>query len=135
MDESVVEKIIDWAMIMDVCGYESLVKVIIKSSLKEARQTVRLLAKAIKAGNSEDVALYAHRLKGVAMMMGATRLSERAYQLECVDEERDMVTAVVLLEQVKDEFEKVRLFLSKDGWIEKAKKQENTKTERQLIWK
>jgi len=45
MAESVAEKIIDWAVIMDVCGYESLVKKIIKSSLKDAGQTVRLLTR------------------------------------------------------------------------------------------
>jgi len=67
------------------------------------------------------------------MTMGATRLSEKAYHLECAGEERDMVTAVVFLEQVKDEFEKVRLFLSKDDWIEIAKQEENKHVERQLI--
>lgn len=127
MDEIAAEKIIDWAMIMDVCGYEDMAKEIIKLSLKDARQTVGLLAKAVKAGNPENVALYAHRLKGVAMTMGATQLSEKAYCLECAGDKEDIEAAPLLLDDAKDEFEKVMLFLSRANWIEKAKQQNDNK--------
>jgi len=132
MDETAGKKIIDWSLLMDVCGYEDMVKKVIRLSLADAGETMMLLGKGINGGNSKNIALYAHRLRGVAMTMGASSLSQVAYDLECAGEEKDMPKAVLLIEQVKDEFEKVRRFLSEDGWIEKAKKQ-NIETERQLI--
>lgn len=115
------EKIIDWATIMDVCGYEDMVEEVIKSSMEEAGQTVGLLAKAIKTDNSADVALYAHRLKGVAMTMGATVLSKKAYRVECAGDEKDIKTAALLFNDLKDEIDKVIAFLSRADWIETAK--------------
>ncbi|MBW8039355.1 MAG: Hpt domain-containing protein [Planctomycetes bacterium] len=132
MDESTTEKIIDWATVMNVCGYESLVETIIKSGLKDARQALKLLAKAIKAANSADVALYAHRLKGVGMTMGATGLSEKAYRLECAGDEKDIETAASLLGDVEDEFEKVTTFLSESDWIEAARQQQENRQTEQL---
>ena len=107
MDESAAEKIIDWAMIMDVCGYESLVKKIIPLSLKDAGQTMKLLAKAIKACNSEDVTLYAHRLKGVAMTMGAAKLAEKTQSIECAGNEKDLVNATSAFHDLEEEAETV----------------------------
>ena len=123
MDKIISEKIIDWSKLMDVCGHESVIKEIVVISIKDVDETVGLLAEAMETGNSADVALYAHRLKGVAMTMGTHLLSERAYQLECAGNEEDMAAAVTLIEQVKEEFEKVRSFLSRADWIEIAKGQ------------
>lgn len=132
MDGHTTEKIIDWVTVMDVCGDESLVETIIKSGMKDARQALRLLAKAIEAANSADVTLYAHRLKGVAMTMGATGLSEKAYRLECAGDEKDIEKAASLLGDVEDEFEKVTTFLSESDWIETARQQQENKQVEQL---
>lgn len=118
------EKVISWAMIMDICGYEDIVEKIIKSNLKDARDTVKLLAKAIKSGCSKDIILYAHRLKGVAMTMGAVSLSDAAYRIEEIVEEKGIEPAACLFAEVQDEFEKVISFLSRSDWIEKAKRYE-----------
>ena len=132
MDESANEKTIDWSLIMDVCGYESLVMEIVALSIKDAGKSVRLLSKAIKAGKSEDVALYAHRLKGVAMTMGATRLSEKAYRFECAGDEKDIEGAALLFDDLRVETEKVISFLSRNDWMEVAKQQENSQSEKSL---
>lgn len=123
MNKVTSEKVIDWATLMDVCGDESVIKEIVTISIKDVDEAMGLLAEAIETGNSADVALYAHRLKGVAMTMGAHLLSEGAYQLECAGNKEDMAAAVTLIEQVKEEFEKVRSFLSRADWIETAKGQ------------
>ncbi len=127
MDINTTEKIIDWASAMDACGDEDTIKEIAKLFLKESKQDIKLLTKAIKAGNSVAIASHAHRLKGKAMMMGVVRLSEKACRLECAGDEKDIEVAALLFDDVKHEFEKVYSFLSRADWIEVSKQQENSK--------
>jgi HPt (histidine-containing phosphotransfer) domain-containing protein len=123
MKKNVSEKIIDRAALMDTCGYESMAEEIVKVSLGDIKQSLELLGKAIKAANSADIELYAHRLKGVAMTMGAAKLAERAYSIECAGNEEDIETAASAFDGLKEDAESVMSFLSRDDWIEEAKRQ------------
>ena len=58
------------------------------------------------------------------MTMGAVRLSETAYRIEEIVEEKGIETVAYLFEEVQDEFAKVIAFLSESDWIETAKRHE-----------
>lgn len=121
MDTKTSEKIIDWSPIIEACGDESIVQEIIAISLNDAGQSIDLLSEAITSARADDVKLYAHRLKGIAMTIGANRLSELAYSIEHAGGEKDVDTVEKAFEDVKIEFEKVRAFLARDDWMELAK--------------
>lgn len=123
MEKDTIKKVIDWASIMDVCGYESMVKEVIETNLEDGEQTLETLAELVKQNDASEVTLYAHRLKGLAMTMGAIGLSEKAYHVERAGSENDMSTAALVFGDVRDEFEKVKSFLSQDNWVEIAKRQ------------
>ena len=133
MNETTTERIIDWTMLMDICGYENMVEKIVKLSAKDAGQTSKLLTKAIKCSESKDIALYAHRLKGIAMTIGAVQLSEKTYLLECAGNEKNIDDPPLLFNDVKVELTKVLDFLSRADWMEMAKQQASEQLEKELV--
>jgi len=126
------ESIINWALIEEVCGDEDMIKDIVEIFLEDGPLCIESIADAIKAKKPADVQLYAHKLKGAASHVGAARLSQTAYQLECAARKKDMAAAASLFEDVQAEFEKVESFLSRADWIEIAKQQENKEQAKQL---
>jgi PAS domain S-box-containing protein len=121
------ESIIDWVLLTEVCGDEDVMKNIVKIFLEDGPLCIESIADAIKAKKPADIQLYAHKLKGSALHVGATRLSQTAYQLECAAREKDMVMAAPLFEDVKAELEKATSLLSEADWIETAKQQADKK--------
>lgn len=126
------KNIIDWALIAEVCGDEDVIKDIVEIFLEDGPLCIESIAGAIKAKKPADVQLYAHKLKGAASHVGAARLSQTAYQLECAARKKDMATAASIFEDVQAELEKVMSFLSRADWIETAKQQENKEQAKQL---
>ena len=114
---------IDWKAIMDVCGYEDMVNEVIRSSLEDALESARLLAEAVDSGRANDTALYAHRLKGVALVMGANRLALIAEQLEHAGEAKHLEASAPILADLQAELQQVADFLSQENWMDIAKQQ------------
>jgi HPt (histidine-containing phosphotransfer) domain-containing protein len=125
-------KVIDWAILSDICDDEDIITEIAKAILEDGPRNMQFITDSIKAASPEDVQLYAHSLKGAAMTIGACRLSQSAYRLECAARQQDMQTVRSLFEEVKSEFTKVKSFLSRDNWIDLAKKQESDKNDELL---
>jgi len=119
------EALIDWAAATNICDDETVIKEIGEAFLEDGPQTIKSIAEAIKAENPADIQLYSHKLKGAALSIGATRLPDAAYRLECAGQEKDTATAASLFDEVKNEFEKLVSFLSEADWIERAKQQKN----------
>ena len=88
--------------------------------LADERRSVELIGEALKAGNSKDVASYAHKLKGSSRHVAARRLSETAHRIERAAREDDLATAASLFEQLKSEFEAVASFLHEFRWAQPA---------------
>jgi len=124
------EEVIDWGTVIGVCGDEGIVKGIAGAILEDGPRSIGLIAEGLKSEDAGEVRLYAHRLKGAALTMGAVRLSEMAFGLECAADDGDLSTSASLFEDVRSEFEKLAFFLSEPGWIEKAKQQKSTKRPR-----
>lgn len=121
------EAIISWSVIMEACGTEDMVEEIVGMFLKDAPRCMELAGEAVESKNLKDLKLYAHRLKGSAGYVGAVQLSEVCRRLECAADEKDIEAAALLFSDVKEAFEKVMSFLSRDNWIELAKQQGNSK--------
>ena len=118
---------INFAAVKSICSDENVIKGVVAAILEDGPQSIELIEQAIKAQNSEDVQLYAHRIRGGAMTVGAERLSQKAHRLECSGEGKNIAAAALLFEDVREEFEKVAAFLSQPDWIEIVKDQENNK--------
>ena len=127
------ECVINWSSVMDTCGDESIVGAIIEAVMEDSPDSIASIGKAINAQKPYDVVLYAHRLKGEALTIGARRLGEKAALLEYAGEEKKMVAAALLFEQVKQEFETVASFLSTPDWIETAKQSSQTHKSKEEI--
>ena len=65
--------------------------------------------------------MYAHSLKGASLQIGAKRLGDVAYKLECAGRDKDMEHIPELFNQIQDEYSKLTLFLSQPNWINLAK--------------
>ena len=113
--------LIDWEVIKDICGDENIIKEIASAILEDGPRSINAIKEAIDAKNAAGVRLYAHRLKGAAVAIGASVLSEKAYNLECAGRNSDLAGVAELFENVQDEFEKLALLLSDPQWIELAK--------------
>jgi len=112
---------IDWNAVKGICGDESVIREIASAILEDGPRSINAIKEAIRARNAAGVRLYAHRLKGAAIAVGATDLSEKAYCLECAGQNSDMEQIPGLFADVQDEFEKLALFLSDTNWREIAK--------------
>ena len=119
------EEVVDWAAVKNICDDETVIKEIVNAFLKDGPQTITSIADAIKVENPADVQSYAHKLKGAALSIGASRLPEVAHRLECAGQEKDIATAASLFDNLQSEFEKLVSFLSEANWIEIAKQQKN----------
>jgi len=117
------EDAVDWDAIVRVCGDEGVIRSIAGAILEDGPRSIELIAEGFRGGDAKEVRLYAHRLKGAALTIGAIRLSEKSFGLECAADDGDMVTSASLFDEVRAEFEKLALFLSQPDWIEKAKQQ------------
>jgi CheY-like chemotaxis protein/HPt (histidine-containing phosphotransfer) domain-containing protein len=114
---------IDWSTITNNLEDEEMIMDAVKIFTEDAPQIIQNLNEAIKVKTSEDVQLHAHSLKGTSALIGASRLREKAYQLECAGEEKNIEAFDLLFKDVKENFGKLMLFLSEANWVEMAKGQ------------
>jgi len=119
---------LDWSAVMKAYdGDEDTIKDVVKLSLEEGPQIINSLADAIKAQDVQKVKFYAHKLKGVARHLGAGKLSDKAHCLEGAAVEGKLQNAGPLFDDIEQEFQKLKSFLSEPDWIEMAKQQEKNK--------
>ena len=123
MSEQVVEKIIDWSALIEICGYENMVSEIVKINLTDVVKGLDGLKKAAEQSKASDVTFFAHKLRGASLTMGALALAEIAHQVECCQEDTAAQYALERLGDLKNELDKVESFLSQPDWIEIAKSQ------------
>ena len=88
--------------------------------LNDSPNCVQSITEALQAQDAKLIKLYAHSLKGAASHIGATKLSQMAYKLECAGRDKDIEQSVELFAQIQEEYEKLIAFLSQSNWIELA---------------
>ncbi len=117
------KEILNWGQLIGRLGDEELIKEVVPIFLDDSEERFNKLTEAVKAGDAKGIKLYAHALKGAATNVGAKRLSDIAYRLECVGRENDVEAATPLFDKLKTELEKVVTFLSRTDWIEIGKRE------------
>ncbi len=115
------DKIIDWASLLDICGEEDMVEELVKASVDDATQCIALLNQAVTARDIKTIELYAQRLKGVSMVMGAATLTPLAYALEQAGTQGCLEDIPRLFALTQKTFDQVSTFLSHNNWIQMAR--------------
>jgi CheY-like chemotaxis protein/HPt (histidine-containing phosphotransfer) domain-containing protein len=116
------DQLIDWSEIMNICDDESVIKEVVDMYRNDSPKCLQSLAESIKAANPKLIKMYAHSLKGASLQIGAKRLGDIAYKLECAGRDKDMDNIPELFNKLQDEYSKLALFLSQPNWMELAKK-------------
>ena len=114
------EVTIDLEAAMRSCGDEDVIQRIAQAILDEGPQYLASLEKAIEEGKAKEVLLYSHKLRGVALTIGATVSAEKADVIEVAATEDDIEKAAEELDALKVELEKLMSFLSQPDWLEIA---------------
>ena len=105
------------------CGDENVVAQIAQTIVNNAPEGLELLSSAIRNSRPKDIVLYAHRLRGNALTVGAFEFAEKAGQIEECGREEGIEKAASLFNGLKRELDKLIAFLSNPNWIDSAKKQ------------
>ncbi|MBW7988754.1 MAG: response regulator [Planctomycetes bacterium] len=120
-DEQYGEFPVDFEIIKEIYDDEEVLKETVKIFLEEAPKTTELLAEAITAKDSNNVKMYAHKLKGLARHVAARKLTDMLYDLETKGRKEELEGSEVLFADVRTEFDKLISFLSQPNWAESAK--------------
>jgi len=123
-------EVIEWAQLIGRIVEEDIAREVVPLCVVDNQERVELLDKAIQAGNTEDVKLYAHAIKGSTANIGAVKLSDPAASLEQMAYRGDLSQADQLLDRIKTEFARLESFVANPDWIEMAKRQSTGKQPR-----
>jgi hypothetical protein len=116
--------LVDWAVVIKTSDDESVVRRTAETVLKRGPDILKCLAEAIEARNAKDALLYAHKLRGTALAIGASPLAEKADRAELAANDKDIDTVAAFFDDLKAEYEKLASFLSQPDWIDIAKRQD-----------
>jgi signal transduction histidine kinase/CheY-like chemotaxis protein/HPt (histidine-containing phosphotransfer) domain-containing protein len=114
-------ELIDFQAISEICDDPVVIKEVAKIFLKDSPRCIKSIAEAIKSANPKHIRMYAHSLKGASLQIGAKKLAEFAYQLECAGRDKNMQDVPVLFNTIQDEYSRLTLFLSQPNWLEQAR--------------
>ncbi|MFA5424742.1 MAG: response regulator, partial [Phycisphaerae bacterium] len=113
-------ELIDFKAVTEICDDPEVIKEVAKMFLKDSPRCIKSIAEAIKSSNPKHIKMYAHSLKGASLQIGAKKLADYAYQLECAGRDKNMNDVPVLFSTVQDEYSRLTLFLSQPNWLETA---------------
>jgi two-component system sensor histidine kinase/response regulator len=116
-------EILSWDQLMSRLPDEELIKEVVPIFLKDNKERLDKLTEVVNAADTKAIKLYAHAIRGAGRNIGAKRLSESAYRLECAGQKNDIEATIPLFNELKAELEKVVTFLSRTDWIDIAKRQ------------
>jgi signal transduction histidine kinase len=120
--EADAEHVIDWNNAMKYCGSEEVIGRIANSIVENGNDDLIKLQEAIKFGRAKDVVLYSHRIKGNALTLGAGKLAQKALLVEHAGQENNISKASLLAGELEHELRFFILAVSKQDWMEKAKR-------------
>ncbi|MBN1795423.1 MAG: CBS domain-containing protein [Sedimentisphaerales bacterium] len=114
---------VDWEAVTEMCDDEEVVCQVVEMFLNDSPRCIGSLAEAIKDANPKLIRMYAHSLKGASSQIGAKKLADVAYQLECAGRDKKFDNVPELFNQIQDEYGKISVFLSQPDWMQQAKQQ------------
>lgn len=121
--EKSAQLMVDWNAMMKVCGGQDIAYGVVEIILRDTPQMLEAIADAIENDKPAKVRLNAHTLKGSAWNIGAFGFSDAARRLEFAAETEEKHLFVLLFEELKCEYDKLKTFLSDENWFNIAKQQ------------
>ncbi len=103
-----------------VGGDRDLAREVVQLYFKHYPGRLREIARAISAGDAEQLHLAAHALKGAVSNLAADRASELAYVLERMGHESDLEAAVEVLDDLEVELDAIAAFFREGGWTDET---------------
>ncbi len=103
---------IDWLELEERIGDRQLIDEIISCFLIDNTKRVELLSRTIEAGDSENIRLLSHTIKGSALTVSAKPLSKAACRLECAAKNKALDVVDPLFSQLQNEFQRAKMLLS-----------------------
>ena len=97
-------------------GDRDLAREVVQLYFEHYPERLRDIARAVAAGDAEQLKTTAHALKGSVLNLAADRASELAYTLERMGEEGDLETAGEVLEDLGVELDAIATFFREGGW-------------------
>jgi signal transduction histidine kinase/CheY-like chemotaxis protein/HPt (histidine-containing phosphotransfer) domain-containing protein len=110
---------VDFSIIQKIYDDEEILKETVSIFLQEAPPTIKLLKEAVEAGDSNNVKIYAHKLKGLARHVAARKLTDILYVLETKGREEKLRGSKKLFAETQKELDKLISFLSQPNWYKK----------------
>lgn len=125
------DTLMDWSKAMKYCGDETVIKRIANSILVDVRRNLELLGEYATQENFKDARIYAHKIRGTLLSIGADIVAQKAEEVEYATE-KEVSGIGLMIDSLKIEFDKLAKFLEQPDWIDKAKKMNLTenKTEK-----
>lgn len=77
--------------------------------------------------DSNNVKVYAHKLRGLARQVAARKLPDMLNHFERIGREEELEGAEALFAYIRKEFEKLKSFLPQPNWMETAEQQNDEK--------
>ena len=112
---------IDIDAALRTCGELNVVVQIAQTIVDNGPSLLSELVSSISNGSAKDSLLYAHRLRGNALTIGASEFAEKALKVEQAAKNNDLPKAEILIPGLKEELDKLINFISQPDWIEKVK--------------
>jgi len=120
--DEVVDCLFNWDHLISRLGDEETVREIMPCYLQDNQNRINLLTDAVTNNDARQIAQYAHALKGAAANFGAERMAQIARQLEQAGRKEDLDRASSLFEDLRLELSQLFAFLSREDWIDVAKR-------------
>jgi HPt (histidine-containing phosphotransfer) domain-containing protein len=95
------------------CGDQEFERELIQIFLSDSLDRIRSMETALREKNLEIFRIQAHSIKGASANAGAERMTEIAQCMEQADKEGSPRDVFRLLEDLKGEYDRVRIFLTR----------------------
>jgi HPt (histidine-containing phosphotransfer) domain-containing protein len=95
------------------CGDQEFERELIQVFLSDSMDRIRSLESALQEKNLEFFRIQAHSIKGASANAGAGRMTEIARRMEHADKEGNPRDIPRLLDDLKQEYDRVRVFLTR----------------------
>ncbi|MFA6186247.1 MAG: ATP-binding protein [Phycisphaerae bacterium] len=117
---------INFPLLLDRIGDESLIDEIIPVFLKDNMERMEMLSQAVAKKDIKEIKFYAHSVKGAAATIGAAKISELAKQLEAAARDNQEMDYQAVFDKMRSRFNRLTAFLSRSDWKQAAQQSQQT---------
>jgi two-component system sensor histidine kinase/response regulator len=95
---------------------EEIINAIVEQCSADCSSDIDKLKGAIKQSDPDRISTLAHTIKGAAANVSANQLSNAAKKLELASKNGELENAEPMLNEIEEEFNKLKSFISKQNW-------------------